>query len=89
MVLKKFKEEQARLRREIKEKTTTYVLAAFSFVAGLAWNEAIKGFIDQFFPADRNTILIKFVYAIIVTVVIVIVTIYLARLIQKKEEEIK
>ena len=85
MVLKRFKEGQARLRREIREKTTGYILAAFSFVAGLAWNEAIKSFIDQFFP-NKDSILIKFLYAVIVTVIIVVVTIYLVSLTEKKEE---
>jgi len=85
VVLKRFKEGQARLRREIREKTTGYILAAFSFVAGLAWNEAIKSFIDQFFP-NKDSILIKFLYAVIVTVIIVVVTIYLVSLTEKKEE---
>ena len=55
MVLKKIKEHQSILRKEIKEKTIGYILAAFGLVAGLAWNEAIKSFIDQFFGA-RETV---------------------------------
>lgn len=86
MVLKRLKEEQVRLRKEIREKTVGYVLAAFSFVAGLAWNEAMKSFIDQFFP-NKDSILVKFIYAIIVTIIIVIVTVYLVKLTEKKEEK--
>lgn len=82
----KIKEGQARLRKEVKERTVGYVLAAFSFVAGLAWNEAIKSFIDQFFPFSKDGILIKFAYAVMVTIIIVAVTIYLVKLIEKKEE---
>ena len=86
MVLKKLKEGQVKLRKEIRERTVGYILAAFSLVAGLAWNEAIKSFIDQFYPRSGNSILIKFIYAVAVTVIIVIVTVYLVRLIEKKEE---
>lgn len=82
----RIREEQARIRKEIKEKTVSYILAAFSFVAGLAWNEAVKSFIDQIFPTNRNSVFIKLFYAIAVTVVIVLVTIYLVRLTEKKEE---
>jgi len=82
----KIKEEQAKLRKEVKEKTIGYILAAMGLVAGLAWNEAIKSVIDQFFPSNGNSILIKFVYAIAVTIFIVIITVYLLKLIEKKEE---
>jgi polyferredoxin len=71
---KKIKEEQDRIRKEAIEKTIGYILAAFGLVAGLAWNEAIKALIDTFFPLDKNGIIIKFVYAILVTGVVVAVT---------------
>lgn len=87
--LKALRDKEAGLRKEIKEKTITYVLAAFSFVAGLAWNDAIKSFIDQFFPADKSSILIKLLYAIIVTVTIVLVSIYLVKSSEEKKEEEK
>ena len=86
MVLKKVKEEQS-LRKEIKERTVGYILAAFGLVAGLAWNEAIKGLIDQFFP-NSGSVAIKFIYAVIVTIIIVLVSVYLVRLTGKKEKNI-
>jgi len=82
----KIKEEQAKLRKEVKEKTIGYILAAFGLVAGLAWNEAIKALIAVFFPNPGNDVLVKFLYAIIVTIVIVVITVYLIRLTQEKEE---
>lgn len=85
--LSKIREEQAKLRKEIKEKTITYILAAFSFVAGLAWNEAIKSFIDQFFPANKDSVFVKFIYAVMVTIIIVLITVYLVRLTEKKEAQ--
>lgn len=85
MVISKLKEEQATLRKEVKERTIGYILAAFGLVAGLAWNDAIKALIDQFFPKPGNDIAVKFIYAVLVTVFIVIITVYLIRLTQKKE----
>ena len=85
MVFKKIKEEQKKIKQEIKEKTVGYILAAFGLVAGLAWNEAIKSIIDQFFPYPGNSILIKFIYAFTVTIVIVLVTVYLLRITQDKK----
>ncbi|MBI3631359.1 MAG: hypothetical protein HY219_00635 [Candidatus Staskawiczbacteria bacterium] len=38
--LKKIKEEESRIRNEVKKHTIEYVLAAFGFVVGLAWNDA-------------------------------------------------
>ena len=82
--LQSLKEEQFKIREEIKEKTIGYILAAFSFIAGLAWNEAIKSFIDQFSPHASNSVLIKFVYAVLVTFIVVIVTVYIIKLNEKK-----
>jgi hypothetical protein len=83
--LQRLKEEQSVLRREIREKTIGYILAALGLVAGLAWNEAIKGLIDQFFPNTGNGVLLKFLYAVIITIVVVVVTVYLVKLTQKEE----
>ncbi|OGZ64165.1 MAG: hypothetical protein A3A98_04260 [Candidatus Staskawiczbacteria bacterium RIFCSPLOWO2_01_FULL_40_39] len=82
----KIKEEQVKLRQEIKEKTIGYILAAFGLVAGLAWNEAIKALISLIFPTPGNDVIIKFIYAVVVTVVIVVITVYLLKLTEKKEE---
>jgi uncharacterized membrane protein YidH (DUF202 family) len=73
------------LREEARERTLGFVLAALGFVAGLAWNDAIKAFIEQVFPIGQNTLTAKFIYAILVTVVVVIVTVYLVRWVQKEE----
>lgn len=68
------------LRTEVRERSIGYVVAAFGFVAGLAWNEAIKALIEYLFPLSTNTLWAKFLYAIVVTLVVVFVTMYLVRL---------
>lgn len=57
-----------------------YVTAGLGVVAGLAWNDAIRSLIEYVFPLQRNTVLIKFVYALIITLVVVVIGIYLARI---------
>ena len=54
------------------------ITTAFEFVAGLAWNEAIQALIQQF-VGTGSALTSLFTYAIIVTVIAVIVTVILAR----------
>ncbi|PIR06003.1 hypothetical protein COY65_00255 [Candidatus Jorgensenbacteria bacterium CG_4_10_14_0_8_um_filter_39_13] len=61
-------------------------MAAFGLVAGLAWNEAIKSLIEYIFPLSRNTLLLKFVYAILITLILVFISIYLVKLLKAEEK---
>ena len=67
-------------REEIHERTTGYILTALGLVAGLAWNDAVSSFIKYFFPVEGNGIIIKFVYAIVLTIVIIFVSNSLLRI---------
>jgi uncharacterized membrane protein required for colicin V production len=70
---------------EFREKMTSLMIGGFSFVAALAWNEAVKTLLEQFFPEDRNTIIGKFLYAILITILVVILSKYF--LAEGKREE--
>ena len=83
----KIKNRSKEIRKEVRQRTVGYILAAFGFVAALAWNEAIRDLIEYFFPINKNTVLIKFIYAIVLTFLVVIVSVYLARLVYDKGEE--
>lgn len=83
--IKKLSEGQRRINREIREKTAGYILAALGFVVGLAWNDAIKTLIDNIFPIDKNGISAKFIYALIVTIIIVVAAILLTKSSAEKE----
>lgn len=83
----KIKNRSKEVRKEIRQRTAGYMLAAFGLVAALAWNDAIKGLIEYFFPLNKNTVLAKFIYAIVITFVVVIASIYLTRLLSNKKEE--
>lgn len=73
-------QENVKLRIEIRERTLGYMFAAFGFVAGLAWNDAIQTFIAYLFPLPENTLPAKFLYAIIISVVAVVISVYMSRL---------
>ena len=70
---------------ELKEKLVGYITAGLGLVASLAWNEAIKGLIEAIFPFGQNSLLAKFLYAIIMTAVVVIIGGYLVKLSVKKD----
>jgi len=84
-MLDNFKKESKKVGLEIRQKIATFILAGFGLVAGLAWNDAIKGFIEQYFPlASGGGLLAKFLYALIITIVIVVVSIYILKTEEKK-----
>ncbi len=85
------KDKGIELEREIREKTLGYILTSFGLVAGLAWNEAIKAFIERFFSDPRNGLQAKFLYAIVMTILVVVISLYLTRLfkVEKKEKVVE
>jgi len=87
--LEKIKKESEKIKGEVKEKALGFIITAFGLVAGLAWNEAIQSLIKSFFAVDKDSIWAKFLYAAVMTLVVVIVTIYLTRLFGKDDEEKK
>lgn len=86
MSLNKLKLSKEELKLEIRKQVSTYIIAAFSLVAGLAWNEAIKSLIEYFLPASNGTLLAKLVYAVVITLVVVIVSIYFVRVSKAREQ---
>jgi septation ring formation regulator EzrA len=83
--IEKLKENGKEIKKEIWQQTISYIIAAFGLVAGLAWNEAIKALIDYLFPLGENTLLAKFIYAISMTLIVVIITIYLMKFSSRKK----
>jgi hypothetical protein len=76
----RIKSKSREMQKEIRQRTVGYILAAFGLVAGLAWNEAIKSFIEYLFPLSKNTFLAKLIYALVITFALVIISIYLTKL---------
>jgi Family of unknown function (DUF5654) len=81
------KKKNKALSNMVRERSLTFIVAAFSLVASLAWNEAVKSLIDTLIPSGGNSIVAKFLYAGIITLFVVLLTIYLESLFRKRAEE--
>ena len=66
-------------KEEIKKQTAGYLTAALGLVAGLAWNDAIKSLIEVFYPFAKDGIFAKFFYAILITIIVVLISISLLK----------
>lgn len=73
------------LNKEMRSRTFGYISGALGLVAGLAWNDAIANMIETLFPLSKDTIAVKFLYAIIVTIAVVILVKYLEKIINRPE----
>jgi hypothetical protein len=82
-IVKKIKTEIEDTKNTFKETIITLIMGGFGLVAALAWNEAIKSLFEAYLPKSGELIG-KFVYAILVTFVVAIVSRYL-----KKAKETK
>ncbi|MDP3724930.1 MAG: DUF5654 family protein [Nanoarchaeota archaeon] len=78
------REEVQRIRQEARERALGYITGAFGVIAGLAWNDFVKALIENVFPSEENgTIWAKLVYAAVMTLVVVGVTVYLSRILRE------
>lgn len=74
------------LKNEMGSKVLAYIGGAFGLVAGLAWNDAIKDLIQYAFPLATDTLTAKFIYAGLITAVVVIIITYLERIFKSEEK---
>jgi len=72
------------MRKEIIEKIASLIIAAFGLVAALAWNGAIQAIFKEVFGTAEGLIPML-VYAVVVTIVAVVITIWIAKISGKKE----
>lgn len=66
------------------EKITILIISAFGLIAALAWDDAFKSLFESLF-SHLSVLDEKFLYAGIITVLAVILSIVLSKLILKKE----
>ncbi len=79
-------EKPTTLKQEVMDKIAALVTAAFGLVAALAWNDAIKAIFKQVFGTD-SAVGPMLIYAIMVTIIAVILTIIVARAAAKAKNE--
>jgi TRAP-type C4-dicarboxylate transport system permease small subunit len=75
------------VKLEIIEKVAALMTAAFGLVAALAWNAAIQKWFADNFPTETFGL---WLYAIIITIFAVVITIWIGRVagkLTKKEKE--
>lgn len=80
-------EKKQSVKKEIRERTISYIVAAFGLVAGLAWNDAIRSLIEYLFPISTGSVWAKLIYAVIITIIVVFISIYLLRLTRKSDSK--
>ena len=85
--LDKVKEEGRTFQKEVRDRTLGFITAGLSLVVGLAWNDAIKALIEYLFPLDKDSIPAKFIYAVLLSVIVVVFSTYLVRLLQRRDQE--
>ena len=80
-------DEKNRVERDLRKITAGYIIAAFGFVAGLAWRDVSIALVEYLFPMSKDTILAKFIYAIIISIALAFVSIYVMRFIGKTKKK--
>jgi hypothetical protein len=70
------------MQKEVIEKIASLVTAAFGLVAALAWNTAIQEIFKVIF-GEQSGVWAMIAYAVIITIIAVIVTIWIGRISEK------
>lgn len=79
--LKILKETEKETRKTI----ITLILGGLGVVAALAWNDAIQSFFNTLFPKGSGLIG-KFIYAIFITIIVVVFSSQLKKISEKDEK---
>lgn len=86
---KQTKEEEQKFHIELVRQLLTLSTAAFGLAAALAWNSLIQEILNTFLKAKigGGLILSGLIYALVVTILAVIVTYQLSRLLKRLEKQ--
>jgi len=74
------------LENRVIDKVLTLVMSALGFVAALAWNDAIQTTFNKFF-GEQSELWAKYIYAVILTTIVVIISIQLDRALKQIRKE--
>ena len=80
--------EEAAKKLDIRGLFISSIVTALAFVVGLFWNDAIRSSIEQVIPTTGEKIFYKFVAAITVTMIVVVVSYLLYRSQQIKAHDV-
>lgn len=68
------------MKNNIVKYMLTLFIASMGLVSVLAWNDAVKLLFETLYPISKNGLLMRFLYAIIVTVITLLLTAILSSL---------
>lgn len=74
------------MRLQVVEQVAALMSAAFAFIAALAWNSAIVGLVNTYFPSGNNGWISLMLYAVIVTIIAVFAVIYITKVANKVKD---
>jgi hypothetical protein len=83
-------EKQKQIHIEVVKQMLTLATSGFGLVAALAWNSVIQEFVNSYVKKwlpDGSGITSLLIYAVIVTVLAVIITLQLSRVLSRLEEK--
>jgi uncharacterized protein YacL len=81
------KQQKQKIHIEILERVVTLVTTSLGLVAALAWNDAVKNLFTKIFPRPEGNILAQFLYAMVISLIVIIVMLYLGRVLKITKEE--
>jgi hypothetical protein len=88
--MEKKKQKENRLDIEIMRQMLTLATSGFGLVAALAWNSLIQdlvnNYVKKWFP-QGSSLLSLLIYAVVVTVLAVVVTLQLSKILQRLESD--
>ncbi len=70
-------------KKQVVEKVSTLIISAFGLVAALAWNTTIQTAVTHFLGTSGSELEGLVVYAVVVTIIAVLATIYISRVSEK------
>lgn len=66
---------------ETRKQVAAFVMGGLAITIGLSWNEAVKSSIDEYFPLQKSGgVQAKFTYALILTILMVLLTIFIVNM---------
>lgn len=84
------KKTKAGFRKELVKQMVALSTAGFGLVAAFAWNEAIQSFVKQYidkYVSVGSSIISRFIYAIVITAIAVLITYELSRILLSEEDK--
>jgi len=71
----------------LKSRLPTIVIGSLTLIASIAWNNGIRALIDQYISPEyskSNNVRVKFIYALLLTVIIIIIIAILVQYVGEK-----